>query len=302
MITIMFVARDNEEILGVFASLEDAFHHVLECVHMHARYSRQHCEQPKDLCEAITKILKGTQIIEYRGHLATDVHVIDISNNEVALCDSCGEPRTFQSFGIQDRLQKIGRVLATWPLSIADVADSEINLFIPMQDTCKPAPSQVDLDELKERIELLTRLKEEEDKKLLELDEEYKKRETKYMKEKARMDKVKLRMKQEQEKWDSIQKKFEADKKLYFIFKQEIGEGTRAANDIPILFHEAFAIFEQLEREHHLDTPYEINKYMELTKQLPTEEALHTMSDLFKESDMNARYYDERLSSEDSTL
>jgi hypothetical protein len=292
----MFVARDTEEILGVFDNLEDAFQHVLECVHVHARYSRQYDAPPHDLSQAITNILRSTQIVEYRGHLATNVHVIDVSDGKVALRDSRLQPRVFEGFGIQDRLAKIGRVLSRGEV---DAADSEINLFIPMQDTVAPA---VDLDELKERIEILTRLKEEEDRKLLELDEEYKKRETKYMKEKTKMDKVKLRMKREQEKWDSIQKKFEADKKLYFIFKHEIEAGTRAVGDIPILFRETFPIFEQLEKEHHLDTPYEINKYMELTKQLPGDDAPHTMSDLFKESDMNARYYDERLSSEDSTL
>ena len=72
-------------------------------------------------------------------------------------------------------------------------------------------------------------------------------------------------LKQEQEKWDSIKKKFEADKKLYFLFKQEIENNIREIEDIPELFKNIYPVFEKLDNDKYLNTIQEINKYIELT-------------------------------------
>ena len=120
------------------------------------------------------------------------------------------------------------------------------------------------MDDLKEKISLLEKLKQHEICKLQDLKKDYVNKEEKYIEEKIKIDNKKLKLKQEQEKWDSIKKKFEADKKLYYLFKQEIKDNIREENDIPELFKDIYPIFEKLDNDGYLNTIQEINKYVEL--------------------------------------
>jgi ribonucleotide reductase alpha subunit len=119
--------------------------------------------------------------------------------------------------------------------------------------------------ELKEKIILLEKLKNNEYEKLQELKKDFIEKEEKYTEEKIKINNKKLKLKQEQEKWDCIKKKFEADKKLYFVFKQEIENNIREVEDIPELFKNIYPIFEKLDNDKYLNTIQEINKYVELT-------------------------------------
>ncbi len=64
--------------------------------------------------------------------------------------------------------------------------------------------------------------------------------------------------------FESMGKKFEADKKLYSLFKQEINDNIREEEDIPELFKDIYPIFEKMDNEGYLNTIQEINKYVEL--------------------------------------
>lgn len=146
------------------------------------------------------------------------------------------------------------------------MAESDINLFIPLETVPNVRPQVPNLEEIEKKLNYLTKLKQEEEKGLSIIKEEYEKKEEEYREEKAKMDKLKQKMKQDQEKWEEIEKKFYADKKLYFIFKNEISTGQRDEDDVPILFKDTYPLFKQLDEESKLDVEDEIKTYLELTK------------------------------------
>ena len=105
------------------------------------------------------------------------------------------------------------------------------------------------------------------------------------------MDKLKLKLKQDQDKWESICKKFEADKKLYYIFKNEILKGDRDKDDIPILFKHTYPIFEKIDNDNIINTDKEINIYASQIKQnqnIDTE----LFSSIFNKSENILKYND----------
>lgn len=137
--------------------------------------------------------------------------------------------------------------------------ESDINLFIPLETV----PNNPNIDALKEKLDKLAMMKEEEERELQRILQE---KNQEYIEEKARLEKIKLEMKKNQEKWEEIQKKFDADKKLYYIFKQEIETGERMEDEIPILFKDNYPIFKQLDEEEKLNTNEEVKHYLDLTK------------------------------------
>jgi predicted RNase H-like nuclease (RuvC/YqgF family) len=144
--------------------------------------------------------------------------------------------------------------------------DSDINLFIPLETVPPPNPQ---LHQLQQKINELEQIKKQEDSKLSEMKKTVQPTEEKYqeyLEEKAKLDNLKKELKQDQEKWEEIEKKFEADKKLYFIFKNEIATEQRSENNIPILFKDTYPIFKQLDEESKLNNDEEIKHYLELTK------------------------------------
>jgi hypothetical protein len=144
--------------------------------------------------------------------------------------------------------------------------DSDINLFIPLETECvKQHP-----DELRKKVEYLEQIKAAEERELENIRKEQEKytqlKHQEYIEEKARLDKIKQDMKKDQERWEEIEKKFHADKKLYFIFKDEIAKGQRNDEDIPLLFKDTYPIFKQLDEDNKLNTDDEIKNYLEQTK------------------------------------
>jgi hypothetical protein len=137
--------------------------------------------------------------------------------------------------------------------------ESDINLFIPLETV----PNNPNIDALKEKLDKLATMRDEEERELQRILQE---KNQEYIEEKARLEKIKLEMKKNQEKWEEIQKKFDADKKLYYIFKREIENGERIEDEIPILFKDNYPVFKQLDEEEKLNTNEEVKHYLDLTK------------------------------------
>jgi hypothetical protein len=265
-----YVLRDNFDILGIYSSLTDAYHNWIELMNIFYRYNNN-----------INILLNQIKIIQYNNNLIKNIYMI--KNNE--LVDSENEIIKFNDIGIELIVNKLfnkdtgGSVAQNFIPQI----DSEINLFIPIsvlsaeQNNFQVVKSEINKptnieqivptinkEELEQKIKLLESLKQNEEKELNKLNDEFKKKEELYIKDKIKMDKIALKLKQEQLRWEAITKKFEVDKKLYFIFKSEIERNQRS--EIPILFRQIYPVLEHMEQNNILNTINELQIYADMTK------------------------------------
>lgn len=224
---IVYIIKDDKDILGVYKKLNDAYDYILFI----NNYIINKCNG--------NNIIKYLKIYKYNNNILKNIYNI---NNELKLIEEIINYNQFY------KIEKNDNILES----------SDINIFIPNETE--------NINDLQEKISLLEKLQQDEVKKLDELKNNYINKEEKYIEEKVKIDNKKLKLKQEQDKWNTIKKKFEADKNLYFIFKNEINENKRNKEEIPELFKDIYPIFQQLDNEGYLNTLQEINQYIELTK------------------------------------
>jgi hypothetical protein len=232
---ISYIIKDNNDILGVYKKLDDAYDFII--------FINNYVNKKTN----VNNIIKNIKIYKYKYNLIKKIYYI---NSKLKLSETVGETTLHKT--IQDNIIN------------NDSESSEINIFIPNETEINEI-IDVNIDDLKEKISLFEKLKQHEICKLQDLKEDYVNKEEKYIQDKTKIDNKKLKLKQEQEKWDSIKKKFEADKKLYYLFKQEIQNDIREKDDIPELFKDIYPIFDKLDKGGFLNTIQEINKYVELT-------------------------------------
>jgi hypothetical protein len=222
---ISYIIKDNNDIIGVYKKLDEAYDFVI--------FINNYINKKTNI-----NIIKNIKIFKYKNNTIKNIYYI---NSKLKLSET------------QENLQ-----------NNIDNESSEINIFIPNEKEISEI-NDVNMFELKEKIILLEKIKNNEYDKLQELKKDFISKEEKYTEDKIKINNKKLKLKQEQEKCDSIKKKFEADKKLYFVFKQEIENNIREVEDIPELFKNIYPIFEKLDNDKYLNTIQEINKYIELT-------------------------------------
>lgn len=223
---ISYIIKDNNDILGVYKNLNDAYDYII-FLNTYLRKKTNY------------NIINNIKIYKYKNNIIKDIFYINLKLKLIK----------YDKNNDNDEDEEL----------------SEINIFIPNEtEIDNDKNNDVNIDDLKEKINLLEKLKEDEVVKLQDLRKDYINKEEKYIEEKIKIDNKKLKLKQEQEKWDSIKKKFEADKKLYYFFKQEINDNIREEEDIPELFKDIYPIFEKMDNEGYLNTIQEINKYVEL--------------------------------------
>ena len=225
---ISYIIKDNNDIIGVYKKLEDAYDFVIFINNFINKKTN------------VKNIIKNIKIYKYKNNTIKNIYYI---NSKLKLSET------------QDNFQN--------NIDNIDNESSDINIFIPNEIEVSEI-NDVNMYELKEKIILLEKLKNNECDKLQELKKDFISKEEKYTEDKIKINNKKLKLKQEQEKWDSIKKKFEADKKLYFLFKQEIENNIREVDDIPELYKNIYPIFEKLDNDKYLNTIQEINKYVEL--------------------------------------
>lgn len=228
---ISYIIKDNNDIIGVYKKLDDAYDFVI--------FINNYINKKTNI-----NIIKNIKIFKYKNNTIKNIYYI---NSKLKLSET------------QENLQNNNDNNDN-----IDNESSDINIFIPNEIEISEI-NDVNMFELKEKIILLEKIKNNEYDKLQELKKDFINKEEKYTEDKIKINNKKLKLKQEQEKWDSIKKKFEADKKLYFVFKQEIENNIREVEDIPELFKNIYPIFEKLDNDKYLNTIQEINKYIELT-------------------------------------
>ena len=228
---ISYIIKDNNDIIGVYKKLDEAYDFVV--------FLNKYVNKKTN----INNIIKNIKIYKYKNNTIKNIYYI---NSKLKLSET---QDNFQNNNNNDNIEN---------------ESSEINIFIPNEIEISEI-NDVNMNELKEKIILLEKLKNNECEKLQELKKDFISKEEKYTEDKIKINNKKLKLKQEQEKWDSIKKKFEADKKLYFVFKQEIENNIREVEDIPELYKNIYPIFEKLDNDKYLNTIQEINKYVELT-------------------------------------
>jgi hypothetical protein len=229
---IVYIIKDNNNILGVYKNLNDAYDFI---IFINSYINKKFNEK---------NITKSIKIYKYKNNVIKKIYSF---NKNLNLIDE-----NYNNINIKNDFNNN---------SIIDNNESsDINIFIPNEN-------EVDnIDDLKEKIDLLEKLKIHEVHKLDELKEDYIKKEERYIEDKIKIDNKKLKLKQEQEKWDSLKKKFEADKNLFYLFKKEIDDNIRNKEDLPELFKDIYPIFEKLDNDGYLNTIQEINEYVELIK------------------------------------
>ena len=228
---ISYIIKDNNDIIGVYKKLDEAYDFVV--------FLNKYVNKKTN----INNIIKNIKIYKYKNNTIKNIYYI---NSKLKLSET---QDNFQNNNNNDNIEN---------------ESSEINIFIPNEIEISEI-NDVNIFEIKEKITLLEKLKNNECEKLQELKKDFIDKEEKYIEDKIKINNKKLKLKQEQEKWDSIKKKFEADKKLYFLFKQEIEDNIREIEDIPELFKNIYPVFENLDNNKYLNTIQEINKYIELT-------------------------------------
>ena len=159
-----------------------------------------------------------------------------------------------------------------------EVASSDINVRLPVINTEINITTNVDeeeveeedLEELKRKIEELSKLKEKEVEDLENLNENFNDFHNKVIEEKFSLDAEKLKLKQNKEKWEEFKNIFNADKKIYKIMKEQIANND--IEKIPELFEKKYPIFKILDENNFLDTQAEIYEYVKL---LPDDDSVY---------------------------
>jgi len=161
------------------------------------------------------------------------------------------------------------------------VINTEINITTNVDEDSE---EEVDLEELKKKIEELSKLKEKEVEDLENLNENFNDFHNKVIEEKFSLDAEKLKLKQNKEKWEEFKNIFNADKKIYKIMKEQIANNE--IEKIPELFEKKYPIFKVLDENNLLDTESEIYEYVKL---LPDDDSVYipkniALKGLFNES------------------
>jgi hypothetical protein len=120
----------------------------------------------------------------------------------------------------------------------------------------------VDVEELKRKIDELSKLKEAEMNELEGLNQNLHEFENEIIKEKFNVDEEKNKLRRDKEKWEEFKNIFNADKRIYKIMKEQFANGD--IEIIPELFEKKFPIFQTLDEQNLLDADSEIYDYIKL--------------------------------------
>ena len=151
------------------------------------------------------------------------------------------------------------------------VINTEINITTQNNESDSESESDdVDPEELKRKIEELSKLKEKEVEDLENLNQNFHEFQTKVIDEKFSLDAEKSKLKQNKEKWEEFKNIFNEDKKIYKIMKEQIANNE--IEKIPELFQKKYPIFEILDKNEQLDSTSEIYEYIKL---LPDDDSVY---------------------------
>jgi hypothetical protein len=166
--------------------------------------------------------------------------------------------------------------------------DNELNLFIPINDTTEQKP--IDMEKYLDKIKQLERDAEsyENNLKIMRDDlhtkqDELKSKKTIFTKDKRQFDK-------EKEEWIQFKTKLEADKRVFFIIKEQLESGELTEESIPVLFQDKYPIFKYLDDNNLLDqndilTSNDISNYLSILPNYKSKNSELPEDSMFSSSD-----------------
>ncbi len=207
-----------------------------------------------------------------------------------------------------------------------DSQNEDLNLFIPLtlsEKRSKVEKREVnignvnkievrDINEIEAKIKMLeleAKLQEEEMNEKKRIIEE---KNNEVRNKKKNFDRERKNYEKDKDEWDKLRNKLEADKRVYFIIKEQLDNGELTEESIPILFQEKFPIFKYLDTKNLINdddtiSTTEINNYLDI---LPNFEEKKTnadrnnsLNDMFSSSDPIYEYknFNKIIDSNDSS-
>ena len=160
------------------------------------------------------------------------------------------------------------------------IISSDLNVHMPpinteIKITSDNDEEDEDVEELKKKIDELSKLKEAEMNELEGLNQNLHEFENEIIKEKFNVDEEKNKLRRDKEKWEEFKNIFNADKRIYKIMKEQFANGD--IEMVPELFEKKFPIFQTLDEQSLLDGSSEIYDYIKL---LPDYDSVYIPKDI----------------------
>jgi hypothetical protein len=115
--------------------------------------------------------------------------------------------------------------LAEWFQNKTTTEKSDLQLFIPISEDNTNINKKLNMDELALKIKRLEEEANMNNERLEEIKEKVEEKEEKFIEKKEEFDLEKKNFEREKESWNQLKNKLEADKRVYFIIKEQLENG-----------------------------------------------------------------------------
>jgi len=244
-----YILEVNEKLFNIYNSLNSALVHLFKL------------SEYKLSC-LVKEFNEGSTISTYsvRNH---KILFTRIENNSLV---------TSEYTSLPFELVYKGNIPENIPENVSINSSSDIHVKLPPINTEIVITSEesIDINELKNKIDELNKLKDVEMNNLESLNQNLHEFENKVIEEKFNIDTEKNKLKLDKGKWEEFKNIFNVDKKIYRIMKEQIA--NEDIEEIPELFEKKYPIFKILDESNLLDIPSEIYEYIKL---LPTDDSVY---------------------------
>ena len=170
---------------------------------------------------------------------------------------------------------------------------SELNIFIPLTTVDENVNNKLSLEELQLKIKQLEEEENKNNDKIEEIQEIIEGKEEIFNEKKEEFDEEKKSFEKQKEFVYQLKNKLEADKRVYFIIKEQLDSGELTEESIPILFIDKYPIFKYLDENSLIDnsdsiSTDEINNYLNIAPNYKVNTNIdnsNSFNDLFSSSD-----------------
>jgi len=183
---------------------------------------------------------------------------------------------------------------------------SELNIFIPLTTVEENNNKKLSFEELQQKIKQLEEEENNNNRKIEEIQEIVNDKEEIFNEKKEEFDEQKKNFEKEKEYLYQLKNKLEADKRVYYIIKEQLDSGELTEESIPILFQDKYPIFKYLDDNNLIDdsdsiSTEEINNYLNIVPNYKINNNVdnpNSFNDLFSSSD--PIYFKKNVNSETS--
>jgi hypothetical protein len=208
--------------------------------------------------------------------------LFNINNAKIEVFQNCTPVGIYKIINNElyynDSIIKLEGYLNSWFNNITETieikkevkkTDNELNLFIPVNTFENSEEPVVDMEKYLEHIKLLEENAKLCEEKLENMKEQVDTKKDEFKQKKEQFNKEKKSFDKEKEEWNQFKSKLEADKRVYFIIKEQLESGELTEESIPILFQDKYPIFKKLDDDNLLDsadflTSNDISNYLNI--------------------------------------